>query len=117
MTKYELKRRIRAARKRRGSRYPVDLQRSIEEYSELRQAAGLTFREVAGELGINWHTMMGWRKRKQARKKVRPVRIVADRRQRQAKPSATSVLVRFPSGVTVDGLDIAQVAELMRSLS
>ena len=117
MTKYELKRRIKATRKRSGSRYPADLQRSIEEYAELRQAAGLSFREVADELEINWHTMMGWRKRKQTRKKLRPVRIVADRRQPKAKASAKTVTVRFPSGVTVDGLDIGQVAELMRSLS
>jgi hypothetical protein len=117
MTKYELKRKIKATRKRRGSRYPAALQRSIEEYAELRQAAGLTFREVADELGINWHTMMGWRKRRPSQKKLRPVRVVADRRERRARPSAKSVTVRFPSGVTVDGLDVAQVAELMRSLS
>ncbi len=117
MTKYELKRKIKATRKRRGSRYPAALRRSIEEYAELRQAAGLTFREVADELGINWYTMMGWRKRKQSHKKLRPVRIVADRRERRAKQSGKTVTVRFPSGATVEGLDIAQVAELMRSLS
>jgi hypothetical protein len=117
MTKYDLKRRIKAARKSGGGRFPVDLQQAVNEYAELRQAGGSTFREVAAELGVNWHTMMGWRKRKVTKKKLRRVRVVKPSRRAKNEGIAKTVTVRFPKGVIVDGLDIQQVAELMRSLS
>jgi len=78
----------------------------------------LAFEEVAAELGVNWHTMMRWRKRKRPKKRaLRRVKVVKSSRRTENKASGKSVTVRFPGGATVEGLDIAQVAELMRSLS
>ena len=117
MTKYDLKRRIKGARRGRRGRYPADLKNAVNEYADLRKAAGLTFKEVAAELGISRHTMVGWRTLKGPKKKLRRVRVVKSSRRPKNEVGAESVTVRFPNGVTVDGLNIPEVAELMRSLS
>jgi hypothetical protein len=115
MTRYDLRRRIKAVRKSGGSRYPQELRDAVLEYAELRQADGHTFNEVAGELGLNWHTMMGWRKRSGRSGKLRKVKIVEPPPPEQDDEKAP--MVRFPNGVTVEGLGIDQIAALMRSLS
>jgi len=116
-TKEHLRRRIGAVRRHGGSRYPADLRKEIKRYAEARKAEGLTFRDVTAEIGMNWHTMMGWRKSKHARKALRRVKIVTPSTRPEREMSAKSLTVRFAGGATVQGLDIGQVAELIRRLS
>ena len=114
MTRYDLRRGIKAVRKNGGSRYPQELRDAVLDYAELRQADGHTFNEVAGELGLNWHTMMGWRKRSGRSGKLRPVRIA--KRPPPEQGDEKTATVRFPNGLTVEGLGVGQIAELLRSL-
>lgn len=109
----DLKRRI--AKERDGRVYPADLRLAIVEYGSAKNASGVLWRDIAGELGVHEQTIRYWKKmeRKLAGRggTVARVEIVAD----ESVPSG-ELVVEY-GAFRVRGLDVAGVAELLRRLA
>jgi hypothetical protein len=94
MNKDNLKRRIKAAQIRSGGRYSAGLREEIMRYAEIRKEHGWTFKHVAAELGMNWHTLAGWRKSKHAGKTLRRVKLVTPSALPEKEKDAVSLTIR-----------------------
>ncbi len=97
-----------------GRRYPAPLRQVATEYLRRRQADGVAVSTVAGELGVKRHTLLAWAAAPvgaAATPEFVPVRVVAD----LARPS--TIVVHGPGGLRIEGLDLADVAELVRRLA
>ena len=120
-TKQELQR-IRtalAARSRGpGRRLPPDLRERIARYAIRRARDGATRFAVAREVGVGEQTIS--RAIDALPDELIPIRVAEPARgaepARSAQPSHGAV-VRGPAGLTIEGLDIADIAELIRALS
>lgn len=101
----------RAGRRGPGRRYPPDLRRRGAEYLRARLAAGAPLSAVLRELGVRRETLAGWATPAEAGPSPRfvPVTVVG--------PAAGRIVVHGPSGLRIEGLDVAGVAELLRRLS
>jgi len=117
MTDGDLKRRIAEAKISRGKKYPTELRQAINRYADIRRADGVTSKQVAEELGVKWHTLMHWRTGRPKKKALVPVNIIKSPLVSHAELTAKAIIVRLGRGVTVEGLDIGQLAQLIRSLS
>ena len=73
------------------------------------KASGMTLKAIAHELGLSLATMNSWRGEFMAIPGFRPVAI-------QAASGSAPVLVT-PSGHRVEGLDLATLVQLLRSLT
>ena len=98
--------------KRAGGRVPMPLQAAALQYAEQRQAAGLSMKAIGGELGMSWHTLSYWRTRH-----TRPS-ATALARVKLVEPEHKDVVVAVhgPSGLRVEGMSVAQLAELIARL-
>jgi len=104
-------------------RYPVQLQAQIAEYARERMEAGAARAQVVKEIGVSDPTLSRLlgakgRRRRPQRSVFRPV-IVDPGAERAAGAAihATSLVVRGPGGIVIEGLDVAGVAALIRALS
>ncbi len=94
-------------------RYPVELRSRIADYSRGRVEAGVALTRVCSELGVSHPTLVRILDEKPA-----PMRRVRVARPRKAKPEPRSTLVvRGPGGLIVEGLDVEGVAALFQALS
>jgi hypothetical protein len=102
---------FRAARRAagRGRRvYPVEARSVAVAYARSREREGSTVHRAARELGIPMITLQSWIRRSTSA--FRRVTV-------EATPAiAMRLVVRTPSGLIVEGLDVAGVAELSRAL-
>jgi hypothetical protein len=98
-----------ASRSAKG-RVPAKVRREVLVFVERARAAGASYREIAKEIDVSIHTLMGWRQRDSAKSAVQPVRV------RPTAP-AQGAVVRGPRGLEVDGLTVAELAELWVRLS
>jgi hypothetical protein len=102
---------FRAARRavQRGGRvYPAEARSLALAYARSREREGATVHRAARELGIPMPTLQSW---------MRASAPAFQRVMVEATPeSATRLVVRTPSGLIVEGLDVAGVAELSRAL-
>jgi hypothetical protein len=105
-----------------GRRYPKRLQRRVVEYYRLRSSQGLSDAEIAAEVGIPWKTIQRWCEQSPAStpetdsSAFEPVQIV----ETVASPlpaSRSTLVVRGPAGLCIEGLDLDSLAELVRRLS
>jgi hypothetical protein len=117
MTESDLKRRIAEAKISRGKRCPTELRQAINRYSDIRRADGATAKQVAEELGIKWHTLMHWRTGKRNKKALVPVSIIKSPLEPYSEVRSRAIIIRLARGVTVEGLEVGQLAQLIRSLS
>jgi hypothetical protein len=105
-------RRFRAACRRgvRGRRrYPIEAHRAAVEYARWRQRDGATVHRAAGELGLPMPTLQVWMRA--AAPAFRRVAVAP------TVPSESARLVaRMPSGLSIEGLDLAGVVTLARAL-
>ena len=108
-----LSERVRATRDRRG-RVPNELRREVVQLVEEERATGRTYTELARELGMSFPTLMGWRQRLKE-KRVMPVHIRA--REVLATVQEQTHAVHGPGGMRIDGMSIADIAELWKRLS
>jgi transposase len=92
----------------RRRRFPKELRDRILSYAQSRRRQGKNIEEVAAELGMKWRTLQRWLSEQKPRR-FRRVEVVADH--------TTSVTVHAPGGVRVEGLNIADIAELIRRLA
>ena len=115
-----LRREITARERGRGKKYPFTLRLRAGAWIETQIAEGISLREAGRRIGIDDGTAQRW---------LRTAQVVASRRPSTAlKPvesigeeTAASaaervVTVVSPAGFRVDGLTLAEAAELMRAL-
>lgn len=84
------------------------LRREVIAVVAQARKTGLGYREIAESIGVSFHTMMGWRQRDK-RQRLKPVRM--------STPPRPSPTVHGPRGMRVEGLTVAEVAELWLRLS
>jgi hypothetical protein len=117
MTDNDLKRKIAEAKISRGKKCPEELRQAIDRYADIRRADGGTLKQVADELGIKWYTLMRWRSGKSKKKTLVPVSIIKSPLVPLSEVKSREIIIRLASGITVEGLDIGKLAQLIRSLS
>lgn len=91
----------------RGRPYPAELQKKIVRYVDTRRADGVQLKAIGDELGLSWRTLGRWspgRERGFRRVEVSPT------------PRTAAFTVHGPHGIHVDGLDLDELAELIRRL-
>lgn len=96
-----------------GRPYPEELRRAAVKYRRLREHDGAGVAEVAAELGVSGVSLARWSgKHERSDNGFRAIEVVAE-----PLRAATRVVVHGPRGVRVEGLSVAEVAELIARLS
>jgi transposase-like protein len=106
----ELKRRVRKARSGGRGRYPTELRDAVLAYASSAKRRGTSGAKVASELGMSVQTLQYWRSASRRRGRLMPVAVVAER-----APEREVVVVC--GHVTVRGLDLVGLAELLKRLA
>jgi hypothetical protein len=113
-TAIELRQAIAAAKGgRRNAHVPKDLRRRALELLEAGRARGTKVRATAAALGIHETTLWNWHREEGARTPFVQAQVVGDRepaRVREQPARGLRVMV-------IDGLNVAALEELLRSLS
>ena len=109
----ELRRQVRALGSRhRGARVPRTLRAALAGYARDERTAGASCRAIAERLGVSAESIRRWVQRPARRDGqgdgVVPVHVVAE--------AGRPLTVLAPSGYRVEGLSIAEAAELLRRL-
>jgi transposase len=94
----------------RGRPYPRELQSKIAEYVRARRASGVPLKAISAELGVSWRMLSRWTSGGGPDRRFRRVEL-------RAVAAAPKVVVHGPRGVHIEGLDLEQVAELLRKLA
>jgi transposase len=97
---------------RRRCRYPDELRQEALAYVEAARARGGTLADAAAALGVDKSVLASWRAPRQV-PAMRAVKVVEGPR----AAVGTGIVVHGPGGIRVEGLDLAGLATLMRSLS
>jgi transposase len=105
--------RVTAARgDRRRCRYPEELRAEALAYVDAARARGVGLIKAAQALGVDKSVLSGWRAKRQ-RSAMRVVKVV----DAPLGGGGGGIVVHGPGGLRVEGLDVAALAALMRSLS
>ena len=96
----------------RGRGYPKGLMGKLLSYTVARRRQGAKLVEVAAELGMKSHTLSRWLGEKRPSTSFERVEVVAT-----AAPAARKLIVHGPRGLRVEGLELADVAELVRRVA
>ena len=97
----------------RGRSYPRGLMGKLLSYTVARRRQGAKLVEVAAELGMKSHTLSRWLGEKRPSASFERVEVIAP-----AAPSpARKVIVYGPRGLRVEGLELSEVAELVRRVA
>ena len=98
-------------------RYGLELRERAVKLLVQRQKRGETSWTVSAELGLPWQTLRRWEASASAEGKTRspfrPVAVVAS----NAAKAGPGLVLRWPSGVSVTGLTVEELALLLKSLS
>ena len=94
-------------------RYPEDLRAEIGAAARAGRSAGRSMTSLARELGVSSPTLIQWLRRP-ARRPWRPVTVAPPAA--SESPLMTPVLVT-PKGFRVEGLDVAGLVTVLRSLA
>lgn len=116
LTASELRTALAAAeRKGAGRPYPEPLRRAAVAHYRRRQQQGASLHEVEAELGVSGISLMRWSRVSTALTTgFREVEIVEA--QPEASTPSSGIVVHGPRGVRIEGLHVADVAELLRRL-
>ncbi len=107
-----LKRELSRRESGRGKRYPAELRARVVTWAQQRRAVGAAWPVIADELGVRLETVRRWclaSQRGSAPRALVPVRVVA-------RPAARPATVVSLSGWRIDGLTVAEAAEMLRAL-
>jgi hypothetical protein len=97
----------------RGVRYPEDLRREAIGLARTGLQEGKSLGRVAEELGLGPATLTRWLGRGWTGEPLRPVEVQRDE---EEPGQAYSLVVVTPSGWRIEGLRLADLAELLRAL-
>lgn len=105
-----------------GRPYPEALRRAAVEYRRAREHEGASLRSVATELGVNSASLLRWsRTPQQSSAPFRAIELVApgqsDEIVMEPIGRTSRIVVVGPRGVRVEGLSVAELAELLARLS
>lgn len=102
-----------AERSGAGRPYPESLRAAAMAYRREREREGAGLREVAAELGVSSVSLERWsRKNPGAKMSFRAIEVVGE----SVRP-ASGLVVHGPRGLRIEGLTVAQLAELVARLS
>ncbi len=97
----------------RGARVPEGLRAAIAAYARHERVGGVSYGAIAERLGVSVESIRRWartRSRRDGRAgRLVPVRVVAE--------AVRSLTVWSPAGYRVEGLSVAETAELLRRLA
>lgn len=103
-----------------GRNYPAALRSAIVAHAAERQAVGDGVHTIAASLGLNPNTLYMWLRARatetRPRAAFRKVRISSVPKDRSA-PTANGPTVVTPQGFRVEGLDVAGLVAVLRSLA
>jgi hypothetical protein len=97
----------------RGVRYREDLRQEAIALARTGMREGRSLGRVAEDLGIGPATLARWLGGVGAGEPLRPVEV---QREQEAPGSTASLVVVTPSGWRIEGLRLAEIAELLRVL-
>ena len=98
----------------RGRPYPKGLLETLLSYTVARRRQGAKVVEVAAELGMKFHTLARWLgERRATTARFERVDVVAP----PAPPAPRTLVVHGPRGLRIEGLDLTDVAELVRRVA
>lgn len=95
----------------RGRPYPKDLRRRAAAFGVLRARQGAALHAIAQELGIADRTLARWLMASSS--SFVAVEVTDEHR----TAASHAIVVHGPRGIRIEGLDVAQVATLLRSLA
>jgi transposase-like protein len=96
-----------------GRPYPPELRRSVVEYHRRRKQEGASVQKVASELGVSGASLVRWSRTEEERGRgFRAIELVAEPVRR-----GSGAVVHGPRGLRVEGLTMAELAELVERLS
>lgn len=99
-----------------GRPYPAELRKAAVEYFRHRQEQGARARDVEAELGVSGMSLSRWsRSSTSLTPSFRRVELVEAHREPSAPCSV--FVVHGPGGIRIEGMAVAEVAELLRRLS
>lgn len=94
-------------------RLPEELKRRVVAWAEARRACGAGTAELEQRVGIPWTSLSKWMTKSSPRPSsplpLKPVSVVPAR-------AGSHPILKTPSGLTVEGLDVDGLAELLRRL-
>jgi transposase-like protein len=100
----------------RGRRYPEALRRRAGRLADVEQREARSIEVLARRLGVSAPALTRWMGDLQDQaggvSPLRSVEIVPD-----AVGTPSSIVVRGPQGIVIEGLELEQVAQLVRSLA
>jgi transposase len=99
---------------RRRSAYPDSLRAEAVAYIEAAGGRGVSLASAAAALGVDKSSLRSWQKQRRGAG-LRAVKVI-DRSSENSANSA-GIVVHGPGGIRVEGLDIASLAVLLRTLS
>ena len=110
----KLRRRVHALGARhRGARVPPALRAAIAAYARDERAAGASCGAIAERLGVSAESIRRWGRTRRGRdgmaRGLVPVHVVAE--------TVHPLTVCSPTGYRVEGLSVAETAELLRRLA
>lgn len=96
-----------------GRRYPTELRNALVRYAMDWRAIGGSLREVSEDVDVATLTLSRWLNEKQhdGAAGFVPIEVVT-----QAEAGAGAFIVHGPAGIRIEGLGIAELAELLRRL-
>jgi transposase-like protein len=104
-------------------RYPPEVKARIVEWVRAQRKAGIGRVEVCESLSISWQTLAQWLRDVDAAEEapvgepLQPVRVVEKPpRAVSARREARALTLRTPQGFVIEGLDVEDVAALLRRL-
>ena len=96
--------------KREGRAYGREVREAALRDVRVHRARGQSVRSEARALGISYQTLRNWLRAEHAG--LRAVQVTREREE-----DGSQAIVRLPGGVRVEGLGVADIAELARLLA
>jgi len=97
----------------RGLQYPQSLRDRVARWARGRRQRGAGWRELAAEIGIAAESLRRWATRDEAATALVPIRVVDETEGVDAEPCLRLIT---PAGYRVEGLTVAEVIVVVRSL-
>ena len=94
----------------RAKQYPAKLRKKLTAYIRSQRLAGVSVFQLGEQLGMSWRTVSRWTEDMSKRRGFKRVTVA------EPEPTSGGLTVQGRCGVRVEGLQLEQVAELLRRL-
>jgi hypothetical protein len=106
----------RLGRTRRNERIPAALRTQATKVIGEQRAAGATWRSIAENVGLSVNTVKRWGEREPRRRPTDRVLVPVRVREQPAGERRAALTLVTAGGMRVEGLGVAEAAELLREL-